>query len=331
MTSRACSNDVAAEAIEEPDPRFLQAALVLARKGLYADATKVLQEALLAGECGEAEALDLQARMLAQQGLLLHAESCWIRARQLPDANVAACDAALSRLRLAASPIRRMRWAVLAACGVCLLGLLLWNAVSIHQTVARHQESVCQSLAGVETELRDLREAGAAREHELAALFASYGERREAFEARASERLGSLATNSSVLESRALLQGRLDERVDSLQKSLDAGIKGLDGRSETWAAAQAKQAEAVATSLASIGSQAEVIGRLLGTSVQKQDALFVQTSSPKANSSDSIPVGEAVAGLRAKVDEIEVLVRQLVAAPDHGAGKERSTNETGTN
>ena len=65
--------------------RLFSAAVILARRGRYTEAAKLLQNALDAGECSHAEALDLQARIYAQQGLYWHAESCWHKAKHLMD------------------------------------------------------------------------------------------------------------------------------------------------------------------------------------------------------------------------------------------------------
>jgi flagellar motor protein MotB len=63
-------------------------ASLLARKGDYDDALRALRLAIDYEDCTDTEALDLQARIYAQQGMLLKAESCWTEALQKEPGNV---------------------------------------------------------------------------------------------------------------------------------------------------------------------------------------------------------------------------------------------------
>jgi flagellar motor protein MotB len=77
---------------------FFRLAALMARKGRYDEALRTLGQAVIVGECSDAEALDLQARIYVQQGMLLRAESCWTEALQKDPGN-ADFVAALARLR----------------------------------------------------------------------------------------------------------------------------------------------------------------------------------------------------------------------------------------
>jgi len=103
-----------------------------ARKGRYARARRLLAETLAAGGCTEAEALDLQARMCAQQGHLLQAESLWLKAQSVDPGNPV-YERALARLRgtlVVSGPWRRLTGGLacgaLAACMV--VAVVMWRS-----------------------------------------------------------------------------------------------------------------------------------------------------------------------------------------------------------
>lgn len=72
-------------------------ACILARKGRYGQATQMLEDAMACEDCSPAKALDLQAKIYAQQGLNLEAQACWLQAKQY-DVDNPAYDRALGRL-----------------------------------------------------------------------------------------------------------------------------------------------------------------------------------------------------------------------------------------
>ena len=103
-------------------PHFVRAT-ALARKGHYAEALTALQTAFAEGDCTEAQALDLKARIHAQQGYGLVAESCWERARKLDPGNPS-YDRALAHLRKRQRPGTRFARIGAAVVALCLAAFL---------------------------------------------------------------------------------------------------------------------------------------------------------------------------------------------------------------
>ncbi len=87
---------------EQKSTLFATAA-ILARKGQYQDALNVLKQARDVGECSQTEALALQAKIYAQQGMYLEAEKCWLEASSLDRSNPSYSQA-LVRLRQMRQP-----------------------------------------------------------------------------------------------------------------------------------------------------------------------------------------------------------------------------------
>jgi len=102
-------------------------AVILARKGRYAEALAALFQAAKAGECSMATAWDLQARICAQQGLYLDAEHCWRKAQHLDPSNPAYAKG-LARLRRDRNPAASVWPAFAMIGGLLLLSLFIWKA-----------------------------------------------------------------------------------------------------------------------------------------------------------------------------------------------------------
>jgi len=123
-------------------------ARLLARQGRFAEATVRLDEAFSLGECTEVEALDLKARICAQQGLLLQAEACWRKAQSLDAENPVYADA-LTALRQGQRPFTIWRrTAALAGIAAVMLFLICTLA-------SGHRRS--QRLAAMEVMIGELR------------------------------------------------------------------------------------------------------------------------------------------------------------------------------
>jgi tetratricopeptide (TPR) repeat protein len=67
--------------------RLFTMAALMARKGCYSEASVLMRRALDANECSEVEALDLQARIYAQQGRYAEAEALWLKAMSIDPGN----------------------------------------------------------------------------------------------------------------------------------------------------------------------------------------------------------------------------------------------------
>lgn len=134
--------------------RLFAQAILLARKGRYADASKLLPEALRLGQCTESEALDLQARIYAQQGQHLHAESCWRKAMGRDSSNPVYADA-LARLQRIRRPwpVVRTIGFVAAALAVVIVAMVI--ASGRDATVLRTEELLREDLRAIsETSVR---------------------------------------------------------------------------------------------------------------------------------------------------------------------------------
>jgi tetratricopeptide (TPR) repeat protein len=138
---------------------FATAAL-MARKGRYDDASQWLRDACEAHECSGAEALDLQARICAQQGMLTQAEACWIEALRQDPSNPAYTKA-IARLRRSQNPLHRVRAALwIAGAAAVAVAVLVLGGVG-YRHVRQRQDDMGTALVRLESSLNDLRTAHA--------------------------------------------------------------------------------------------------------------------------------------------------------------------------
>lgn len=179
----------------EPGPQFIRAT-AMARTGRYEEAMTALQIAFAEQECSEVQALDLKARIHAQQGYYLAAESCWERARKL-DPDNPAYDRALARLRKPRGDAR-LALTVSIFAAVVMAALLLrahlsiiplqqrqcailesgshatQNAISVLQNAASENAGslleVRRTLAQMDSQLAALRTSDITREQQLARI-----------------------------------------------------------------------------------------------------------------------------------------------------------------
>jgi tetratricopeptide (TPR) repeat protein len=283
-TRHAADRDRSAEHVGGENGKLLAAAVILARKGQYAEAARALETALAAGECLQPEALDLRARMYAQQGLYLEAESCWAEAKRLDGENPA-YDRALARLRQSRVPAGRALELAAAAAVVVVLGLLLRQALHVNPTVARQLGANETSLAEIRREMAERREAAEAGDREFAANLAG-------LDARLSERLETFATAAETARDRDALVARLDEEADALRASFEREVARLEeSRGETDAA----RAERIAALETDVSQLARTVAALRRTLARRVDAVE--------------------SGLAERVEELEASVEQLKASP----------------
>jgi len=132
--------------------RLFATATVMARRGRYADAIRLLEQARDADECSDAEVLDFHARIYAQQGLYLYAESCWRRAQSMDSSNPAYAHA-LERLRRDQRPTARLyRMAVLFGC-LAVLALLIWQLALVNPLFNRRQDAADRLLSAIHADI----------------------------------------------------------------------------------------------------------------------------------------------------------------------------------
>ena len=112
----------------------------------------MLSEVFTAGGCTEVEALDLQARIDAQQGMLLRAESCWRKAQSLDPENPAHADA-LASLRRSQRPFWGW-WRIVAGAGLAILLLgALSRLAAMRADDARDRQVMAERLGVLERKL----------------------------------------------------------------------------------------------------------------------------------------------------------------------------------
>ncbi len=218
----------------------LKHARLLARRGRFAEATEQLAEARARGECTEATALDLQARICAQQGLLLEAEACWRRAQSLDPANPAYADA-LGALRQTQRPFaawqRTGAWAGAAALLLCLIGTL----VAGHRAAARHQRVLLQRLTALEQRIGALHGAAAQTAAATARAFTTLA---TALDADAATRQTSAVLQQAVADLRSEMDRRQQEGGARQEQARAALCQAINARLRTEAERQQQAVEA---------------------------------------------------------------------------------------
>lgn len=205
-----------------------------ARLGRHAEATALLEAARAARDCSEVEALDLQARMLAQQGRYLEAEGLWRRCREIDGGNPA-YDDALARLRARARPGRRLAAGVLGAILISLIAAWAGRDAALESRAGSELMAARAALDAVREDVHSLKSRSMEAEEALARQMAEWKQsvellarqRAESEEQgrQARERLaGNLA---SLAKSNAQLRRRLNEvanRLDSKGGAVDPAL-----------------------------------------------------------------------------------------------------------
>lgn len=179
------------------DRRLFAAASLTARKGLYAEASQLLRQAREANECSDAEALDLQARICAQQGMLVRAEACWLEALRHDPGNTAYVDA-IARLRHSHDPLQRARARLLifGAVAVAVAGLLF--AVAGYRHIRQGQEDMADKVVRLESSLNDLRTAHADAQRSNSSQFDAIGKDIRQSQADTVAAIGKLPTSTQI-------------------------------------------------------------------------------------------------------------------------------------
>jgi hypothetical protein len=224
------------ERTEGQNAQGLASAMRLARKGCYAEATEELADTLEAGACSELEALDLQARIYAQQGMLLNAEACWRKAQQLDPENPSYADA-LAELRRIQRPYAA--WGARAAYAISALFLLAGMAL----LAFRGQEDPAQ--------LRRLEEHFAQLEKSVSNMGVQSAAGQE-----------TVRTALSGLSQAGQL-ALLNERVVAWQQATSNEWKGLRLELQQLAGAQQQRQEALSNEASAVAARLQAIARRL--------------------------------------------------------------------
>jgi len=310
--------------------RLFSAAVILARRGRYVEATKLLQKAHGAGECSDAEALDLQARIYAQQGLYLHAESCWNKAKQL-DGSTPAYDEALSRLRRARhSSGRFVRVSVIISV-LLILGLLFWQVAFVNPTIVARQDAAESSLSAIRGEIAALQDASRGRDQALATTVTSLGTGLTDFESRLSERLELVPTVSRTAEDRNAVIARVDAQIGVLQKALEREAGSLETRRAEADIAQVKRIETLEAAIADMGKvlasleeglskRVEAAEIRLAERVDAMDDTVKREMKSLPTSAKLATLGDSISKLHEQLAEIAAAVKPPKGASDQNVG-----------
>lgn len=231
---------------EDRAPPRLDQACLLARKGRYDEASSVLADALAAKECSEADALDLQARIFAQQGLLLGAERCWLKAQALvPERSAYA--ASLAALRSATRGTRQVPAFALGAVLVALLVALAFGGAKIFGHL-RQQQVALADLSTLRQTVQDLsaltRETQASTLVRLDQLQARLGPERDPARAEAPNQADRLRLEEEQ-RARAARMEKVAQDLMPLTRTLDDVVRRLDRQEEGLARVVAAQMEVI--------------------------------------------------------------------------------------
>lgn len=210
-----------------------------ARRGQFKEAISVLQQALAQGACTQAEAFDLMARIHAQQGHLLKAESYWLQA-QAQDADNPVYEDALARLRRPAfRPSAKVSVAglvALMAMVILLQSLYLGSRVAesrarliedvseLSAAVARQGEQVQAQLAEFASQVAELRagqeESGSLLAEDREINLMRYGELNQALELLSNRSQAAFQLESDQLEETLSRLDETDTEVRALHNRL---------------------------------------------------------------------------------------------------------------
>lgn len=205
---------------ESGNGRLFVLATTLAREGLFAEATKVLHKALAAGECSEAEALDLQARIYAQEGLGFQAESCWQRMQHLAGLDPKQ-DPALARMQRSFISAQSLFHVSIAVAVVAVLGLLFWQILFVNPKVANRLASNESSLTALREGLVEFKSSTQSGDQDLSKNIINLNNNLSALDKHLSERLTALSTATGLVQEHAAEIARLNGRIEELHKVFD--------------------------------------------------------------------------------------------------------------
>ncbi|MBD3291787.1 MAG: hypothetical protein GF393_02620 [Armatimonadia bacterium] len=322
--------------------RYVRAAL-MARKGHYADAARLLSEAHQAGECSDAEALDLQARIYAQQGFHLEAESCWRRAQSVDSSNPVYAGA-LHRLRQVHQPGPRVYGITAAAMALLVLGLLLWQFLFTSPGLRRRQETMAQSMTTMQGDIGALQQAGLAREQNLtAAMTALAGELRDldhrlfaridamptvsdlgaTYEATVRRMNDSLETleqeGAGQYELAAQERLQIDQRVQSLEEVIAQQVSSIDERQRAADARYLEQFRTITAMMEPVSERLRTIESTMSGRIDSVRSQIREQVKPLATAEDLGHLAHSVSQIQQELMHLAATLQELrqpAAEPD---------------
>lgn len=220
---------------------LMATARLLARRGRFGEASEWISTALARGECTEEEALDLQARIHAQQGQLLQAEACWRRAQSLNQENTEYADA-LAALRQSRRPFATW-WRSAVGSGIAILLLLQLGVMVARQRAdARDREILERRLAHIEQDISALRGdvdgAATATANKMAPLARTVdveagarrtaaGMQRDLDHLRKESAAADLRSREAVLKAITSSEARLEAKLAETELRLESQLQGV--------------------------------------------------------------------------------------------------------
>jgi len=271
-------------------PLFVAAALT-ARRGKYAEASALLRRSLEAKDCSDAQALDLQARIFAQQGMLLRAESCWTEALRIEPGNAKYADG-LAGLRRAHDPFHRVRSSLLlySAFAIALLGL--WFASTAYRHVRQREEQTAGELAKVESSLQDIQASSAEAQHAVGLQLQSVKNDVHQVRADTMASIASLPTSSRVDDQFQRLSAATQSALDHLAADMRQRDSLRATEQASIAAAVKANQDQQAKTAKDLGSQidqdASAIAALRSDSATRADALSERVDQSTSTLQDQI-------------------------------------------
>lgn len=220
------------------------AASVAARKGSYQEASRRLVEALKSGHCSEADALDLQARICAQQGLYLDAEAYWRKAIVLDGSNPVYAKA-LGRLRSAHRPMTVIYRAGAVSVSLAVILLLCWQVVFVNQDVRTRQGTTAASIAALREEVNTLNAQSISRNQQLVDRISAQNQLVDNLEDKLTSRLKTMPTLADMSEDRKVILTSMRERLTVLGKDLNERLETMQKDDATANALLAERMESV--------------------------------------------------------------------------------------
>ncbi len=309
--------------------RPFQVAITLARKGRYNEASKSLQSALVAGECTEAEALDLQARIYSQQGLYLKAESCWVKANALDKTNPA-YERALAWLRRPRFPTNIILRPALALGAVLFVVFLLVGISQIKSMLARRLETDRAAIASLSADMTVLNGRAQSTLSELAAQSKEFESRLNSVAAAVSNANNSVqSSETAIIQQIATRDSEVAKRLVALDNSVDRELKtrasaadiatltkamtAMDKRFEVVPDVVRNELKPVATS-AEIATLAKALVGL-ERRLEAMEGSVTQNLKPLASSGAIEALGKNISAMEKQLIQIENAMKLLNNAP----------------
>lgn len=202
------------------------AAITLARKGQYAEASRLLKAAVVRGECSEADALDLQARIYAQQGMHMEAEACWRKAMELNNSNPEYLMA-VERLRRSRLPVSVRNFFIGALAVIVIMIAFVWQTIQLNGVSRSNREFMEKTVAGLRDSLAVANIERTERIDRIDARIDGIGEDISKFHDDVTAELGDLPTKAALESTRRML-------LDSLKAfsgSVDGSVATLGSES----------------------------------------------------------------------------------------------------